>query len=146
MAEIEQRVPECQSYLPGHTVHYIQAREAWRHPEHRRGGTVRSIAGRVVEFVSDDGEMFDLVTHDPDHVGRLVAELGSRAVYDPRWGLLRFEEPAGARLISVSTDPEIGPCSDEERGGTLTRPREDEGPEEFAARVHAALTGELRNG
>jgi hypothetical protein len=75
MAEIEQRVPECQSYLPGHTVHYIQVREAWRHPEHRRGGTVRSIAGRVVEFVSDDGEMFDLVTHDPDHVGRLVAEL-----------------------------------------------------------------------
>jgi hypothetical protein len=65
MSEIEQRVLQCQSYLPGHTVHYIQAREAWRLPENRREGTVRSIAGQVIEFVSDDGEVLELVTHDP---------------------------------------------------------------------------------
>jgi hypothetical protein len=43
--------------------------------------------------------------------------------------------PTGAKLVSISTDPDIGPCSEEERDGTLTRRREDEGLEEFAARV-----------
>jgi hypothetical protein len=75
------------------------------------------------------------VTHDPDHVARLIAELGRRAIYDPRLGPAPFEVPTGAKLVSISTDPDIGPCSEEERDGTLTRRREDEGLEEFAARV-----------
>jgi hypothetical protein len=72
--------------------------------------------------------------------------LGRAVIYDPRWGLLRFEMPTGAKLVSVSTELDIGPCSEEERGGTLGRPREDEGPEEFAARVYAALTDGQRGG
>jgi hypothetical protein len=110
MSEIERRVRQCGSYLPGHTVHHIQARQAWLHPENRRTGRIRSIAGKVVEFVSDDGEELTLATHDPGHVARLVAELGSGVIYDPRWGLLRFEVPEGAMLVSVSRDPAIGPC------------------------------------
>ena len=145
MSEIQRRAHQCRSYLPGHTVHYIQAREARRYPENRRSGTVRSIAGHAVEFDSNNGEKLDLFTHDPDRVARLVTDLGSSAIYDPRWGLLRFEEPTRSNLISVSTNPDIGPCSPEERGGTVTRPREDEDLEEFAARVYAALTDHLRD-
>ena len=142
----QRRVKPCLSYLPGHTVHYIQAREAWRHPEYRRAGMVRRIVGQAVEFQSDDGESLQLFSHDPEDVAWLIAELGSRAVYDPRWGLLRFEVPTGAMLVSVSEKPEIGPCSAKERGGTMTRPHEDETAEEFAARVYSALMDDRLDG
>jgi len=145
MAESQRRVHQCRSYLPGHTVHYLQAREAWRHPEQRRGGMVLSISGQAVEFEPDEGDKLQVFTHDPDHVARLIAALGTRAIYDPRWGLLRFEEPTRGNLVSVSTDLNIGPCSEEERGGTVTRPRDDEDAEEFTARVYAAITDHLHD-
>lgn len=145
MPQSERRAQHCRSYHPGHRVHPIQARQAWLHPEHRCEGTVRSVAEDGVDFGCDDGEELHLFAHEPDQVERLVAKLGSKAIYDPRWGLLRFEVPTGAMLVSVSTDPEIGPCSEEERGGAITRPSEGEASGETAARVYAALTDDLRN-
>jgi hypothetical protein len=77
----------CDSYAPGHQVHYIHQGQALRSPSlHARNVIVE---GHRVIVVLDDGNQLDYHHHDPD---RLSSVLGlfpaSRMVY-PKFHALR---------------------------------------------------------
>lgn len=139
MSDTDWRELQCGSFRAGHSVHYIQARQAARHPEGRRDGHVELIADEIVHFACDDGEAVLLRTHDAARVERLAAECGGRAEYHTRWGLLNLHMRDGLAHISVSANADIGACQQAEEGGALVRLHEGEDGVAFTARFIASL-------
>ena len=77
----------CDSYAPGHQVHYIHQGQALRSPSlHARNVIVE---GHRVIVVLDDGEQLDYHHHDPDRLSSVLGLFpGSRMVY-PKFHALR---------------------------------------------------------
>lgn len=77
----------CDSYAPGHLVHYIHQGQALRSPSLHASNVI--VEGHRVIVVLDDGRQLDYHHHDPD---RLSSVLGlfpaSRMVY-PKFHALR---------------------------------------------------------
>lgn len=78
----------CGLYLPGHCVHWIQARKGWDDTENIPE------SGRLVDL-RDDGsvvvrvgsEVRLLWNHQPERIGDAVA-VGATVFHQARWGLL----------------------------------------------------------
>lgn len=133
---------ECWSTRRGHRVHPIQARQSWRDPQERVEVVVRAVHGSVVEVVLGDGSLRRLATHDPGRVVTLAASSAPQVFHDPRWGLLSFETPDHAALVSVSSNLDIGACPREPDGGALTRPGTHEEHTDLATRIGQSLAGQ----
>ena len=97
---------ECQLYLPGHKVHYLQARLS-----HDRGKG-RFLPARVISSSDADigvvvmGRERHLRNH---HMARLRRHLGAEILFHERLGLLKI--PSGGYLFCV-TDADLPwtPC------------------------------------
>jgi hypothetical protein len=77
----------CESYAPGHQVHYIHQGQALRSPSlHARNVIVE---GHRVIVVLDDGQQLDYHHHDPDRLSSVLSLFpASRMVY-PKFHALR---------------------------------------------------------
>ena len=77
----------CDSYAPGHQVHYIHQGQALRSPSlHARNVIVE---GHRVIVVLEDGAQLDYHHHDPDRLSSVLGLFpGSRMVY-PKFHALR---------------------------------------------------------
>jgi hypothetical protein len=77
----------CNSYAPGHQVHYIHQGQALRSPSVRARNVI--VEGHRVVVVLDGGEQLDYQHHDPDRLSSVLGLFpGSRLVY-PTFHALR---------------------------------------------------------
>ncbi len=79
----------CGLYLPGHCVHWIQARLGWEDQENT------PVRGRVVDIGDDgtvvidvEGECRELWNHQARRIADTLDERGNTVWHQPRWGLL----------------------------------------------------------
>ncbi|MDE3064396.1 MAG: hypothetical protein KGJ36_01855 [Acidobacteriota bacterium] len=92
----------CGWYLPGHCVHWIQARKGWEDTEYKPE------SGRLVDL-RDDGtvivrigsEIRALWNHQAARIGDVVT-LGARVYHQPRWGLLSTSPGGMGGLFCVA--------------------------------------------
>jgi hypothetical protein len=94
--------PWCGRYLPGHQVHYIQARLALADLATAPNGEVTSIDQRGIQVVVA-GEERTYSTHDPARARRLLDEHGPCVKVQDRWALIWFA------LVPVSVQRRDGP-------------------------------------
>ena len=64
---------ECGLYIPGHTVHYIQARLSWEDQDQDVAGVIESIDGQLIR-VRVGGEVREYRNHDLARLTELSAE------------------------------------------------------------------------
>jgi hypothetical protein len=76
--------PECDLYIPGHTVHWIQARLAWEHP--REWAVLEAVQGRVITVRFSD-RMARYRNHDPEALLDIAGH-GSSVLVSERYGTL----------------------------------------------------------
>ncbi|MFE0174590.1 hypothetical protein ACFWZ2_19915 [Streptomyces sp. NPDC059002] len=99
----------CDTYTPGHQVHWIQARNSAAHP-----GTLVDVLLSSHD-VSDDGLITlhvlgptrgvpaALWTHDPERLRGLLRAHRGLAQWQPRWNLLRLRRDiVGSTLVCVA--------------------------------------------
>ncbi len=89
---IRRAQPECDLYIPGHMVHWIQARLAWEHP--RESAVLEGVQGQVV------------TVRFPDRIARYrnhqvealldVAERGSSVLASTQYGTLSVPSDHGS--------------------------------------------------
>ncbi len=97
---------ECDLYLPGHLVHFIQAKKAWESGDPVRWGRFERVdeGCLVVCFLDGRGRYR---VHRPAEVGR-VAEAGDKVRVSERWRVAsisrRFEQLL-AVCIALPDDP-----------------------------------------
>jgi hypothetical protein len=89
---------QCRSYLPGHTVHWIQARKADEDRTGREPGEVVETGEGWLIVRLDDGTHRRFGNHDIPRLERLLEEHGTRVVVQERWRVLWL----GSHLISIS--------------------------------------------
>lgn len=87
----------CALYLPGHTAHPIQARLGWEDETPGEDGRLRNIEGNELVIEFEGGER-RFRNHEAQRLAAVAERLGERVVYRARLGLLRFSQPAGARI------------------------------------------------
>ena len=104
----------CGLYLPGHDVHWIQAklsREKRDQRPTRPGQLIKTDPDGLV-VVEVEGVVYRLWNHDPLRMERLVARNRGSVSYQPGAGLLRTESVLGNFLFCVADadDPELREC------------------------------------
>ena len=104
----------CETFLPGHGVHWIQARKSrdWLR-EHPR------LAGQLLEdgddgwivIGLDSGPLVRLWNHDVERLRTLARANGNRIWYQRRAALMGTRSPPGHYLFCVAVEgAEIRPC------------------------------------
>jgi len=120
---MSERVHTCGLYLPGHDVHWIQARLSAEERSKRPPAP-----GRLIEVQPDglvvieaQGVVRQLWNHDTDRMKRLVTRNRGEISYQPGFGLLRTPSAEGSYLFCVSDadSPELRPCPTSPPTGTL---------------------------
>jgi hypothetical protein len=94
---------DCQSYRPGHHIHWIQALHTANKPEI----SAKSWTGRILEFAADgltvekpDGTSVRFLNHHMDRLVALSGGLGSSVVVNDQYAILR----CGSCCFSVAVD------------------------------------------
>ena len=84
--------PECDLYIPGHMVHWIQARLAWEHP--REWAVLEGVQGQVITVRFSDR----IARYRNHQVEALldVAERGSSVLVSARYGTLSVPSDHGS--------------------------------------------------
>jgi hypothetical protein len=77
----------CDSYAPGHQVHYIHQGQALRSPSLHASNVI--VEGHRVIIVLDDGEQLDYHHHDPDRLSSVLGLFPSSRVAYPKFHALR---------------------------------------------------------
>ena len=104
--------PACDLYVPGHLVHFIQAKKAWESADPVRWGRFEGVDDGclVVRFL--DGYAGRYRIHRPSEVARVAAR-GEKVRVSERWRFAsisrRFEQLLGV-CIALPDDPSR-PCS-----------------------------------
>jgi hypothetical protein len=104
--------PACDLYVPGHLVHFIQAKKAWESDDPVRWGRFEGVDDGclVVRFL--DGYAGRYRIHRPSEVVRVAAR-GEKVRVSERWRFAsisrRFEQLLGV-CIALPDDPSR-PCS-----------------------------------
>jgi hypothetical protein len=104
--------PACDLYVPGHLVHFIQAKKAWETDDPVRWGRFEGVedGSIVVRFL--DGGSGRYRIHRPSEVARVAAR-GDKVRVSERWRFAsisrRFEQLL-AVCIALPDDPSL-PCS-----------------------------------
>jgi hypothetical protein len=88
----------CGSYLPGHTIHWIQARKAAEDRTGRERGEVIETGKSWLVVRLDDGTHRRYGNHDILRLEQLLEEHGTRVEVQERWAVLWV----GSHLISIS--------------------------------------------
>jgi hypothetical protein len=128
MSEIRQ-LKSCGLYLPGHQVHWIQARLERENQENRPD------TGRVVDVRNDgavgidlDGEERRLWNHQPDRLAEAASQSALIVRHQPTWGLLQVGNTVSGYLFcDAGPSNEHVPCLDRPRVGvsvSFSRARE----------------------
>jgi len=110
----------CGLYLPGHCVHWIQARLGWEDTENLPE------EGRLVDVGSDGTLIVDvgeevrrLWNHQPERISDAAARRGDVVFHQPRWGLLAIPQGASRYLFCVApSESSHRPCPVEAPTGT----------------------------
>lgn len=102
-------VRNCGLYIPGHVVHWIQARKG--------AGDMKNLPtpGHLVEVRPDglviveiNGDVRRLWNHDPERLEALVARNHGEISHQPRWGLMSTR---GYQFCVADADhPDLRPC------------------------------------
>jgi len=89
---IRRAQPECDLYIPGHMVHWIQARLAWEHP--REWGVLDEVQERVITVRFSDR----IARYRNHQVEALldVGEHGSSVLVSARYGTLSVPSDHGS--------------------------------------------------
>lgn len=100
----------CGLFLPGHMVHFIQARHGWEDRDGHEHGVLRAVDGTLLTVAFGDREQ-RLRNHETARMEAIAERLGPRVVYQRRLGLLSFPRPSGSLLFCVAdADAEWRPC------------------------------------
>lgn len=118
------RATHCGLYLPGHDVHWIQAKVSLK------GDAIPPEPGHVLQVRSDgllivevQGSVHRLWNHDPDRLELLVSANGGRVTYQPGFSLLRTASEEGGRYlfcVAAADAPDRRPCPEGPPTGSLT--------------------------
>jgi hypothetical protein len=106
----------CQSYAPGHNVHWIQALHSANHKEVAEqtwAGKVVTIEGEVVTVRKPDGTLARFRTHDPAQLADIVKRRGAKLTVNDQYCIMRAGiTRAGSTCISVQADKgePLEPC------------------------------------
>jgi hypothetical protein len=84
--------PNCDLYIPGHMVHWIQARLAWEHP--REWGVLEGVQGQIITVRFSD-RIARYRNHQVEAVLD-VAEDGSSVLVSTRYGTLNVPSDHGS--------------------------------------------------
>ena|SRR5271157_3565545 len=94
--------PNCDLYIPGHMVHWIQARLSWEHP--REWGVLEEVQGQVITVRFSD-RMARYRNHQVEAVLD-VAEPGSPVLVSTRYGTLSVPSDHGSLWCFCIADAE----------------------------------------
>ena len=106
----------CQSYAPGHNVHWIQALHSANHKEvaaQTWSGKVDTIEGEVAAVRKPDGSLARFRNHDPARLLVILEHKGVEVTVNEQYAILRAGiTPAGSFCISVQADKgePLGAC------------------------------------
>jgi hypothetical protein len=106
----------CQSYAPGHNVHWIQALHSANHKEvaaQTWSGKILTIAGEVMTVRKPDGSLVRFRTHDPAHLAGIVKRGGAKVTVNDQYCIMRAGiTRAGSTCLSVQADKgePLEPC------------------------------------
>lgn len=113
----------CGYYLPGHDVHWIQAKVSARSdaPAPQPGHLLEVRADGLL-IVESSGGLHRLWNHDPERLERLAKPNNSVLTYQPRFHLLRTSSTSGSFLFCVADaeHPARRPCPTHPPTGSLT--------------------------
>ena len=105
----------CTLYVPGHTVHFIQAIHSAKEPRRPRSGRI-TVVGSGVLTVEFDDEVRRYRNHETARIGDLVRERGPEVNLDEGWSILRLPHRGGAYCFSiVSADEPRRRCLTDEQ-------------------------------
>lgn len=113
----------CGLYLPGHDVHWIQARVARKDgtgcPEFH--GHLLGTRPGGVAIIEAGGVVHRLWNHNADRLERLAAVNDGAVSYQPGFGLVRTASNGGSYLFCVidADSPDLRPCPDSPPTGTM---------------------------
>ncbi|CAN5634624.1 hypothetical protein BH20ACT21_BH20ACT21_19730 [soil metagenome] len=108
-----ERVHYCGLYIPGHDVHWIQAKLG------SKDKTNLPAPGHLVEVRPDglviveiEDDVRRLWNHDPERLKRLVTRNSGEISHQPRWGLMSTPSDGGAYQFCVADAdrPDLRPC------------------------------------
>jgi hypothetical protein len=88
----------CESYRPGHAIHWIQARKAAEDRTGLEQGEVLETEEGWLEVRLDDGTHRRYGNHDIPRLEQLLEEHGTRVEVQERWAVMWL----GTQLISIS--------------------------------------------
>ena len=106
----------CQSYAPGHNVHWIQALHSANHKAvaaQTWSGKVLTIDGEVVTVGKPDGSLVRFRTHDSAHLASIVKRGGAKVTVNDQYCIMRAGiTREGSTCISVQADKgePLEPC------------------------------------
>lgn len=106
----------CQSYAPGHNVHWIQALHSANHKAvaaQTWSGKVDTIEGEVVTVRKSDGSLARFRTHDPAVLVAIVERRGVKVTVNDQYCIMRAGFTRnGSTCLSVQADKgePLGPC------------------------------------
>jgi hypothetical protein len=127
---MSERAFPCGLYLPGHDVHWIQAKVS------AKPDAIPPAPGHLLEVKPDGllivesyGRLHRLWNHDPDRLERLVNANDGVVSYQPGFSLLRTSSESGNFLFCVgdAEHPAKRPCPTEPPTGSLTELLEEAG-------------------
>ena len=100
MAEIPPTKP-CTLYVPGHTVHFIQARRSCEEPGEQEHGRIRAIQQGVIAFETATG-IRTYRNHETACLRAILVAHGAEAILDGRWQLLKVPHDGGSYYFCVA--------------------------------------------
>ncbi|MCW2829490.1 MAG: hypothetical protein JWP31_182 [Aeromicrobium sp.] len=101
-------VSGCTLYLPGHSIHWIQARLTWNEPQPHTPIEIVDVGPDGFVVAVDEG-LSRLQNHDLDRLRAIVAQLGPLGAL-VGYGALQL---GGGHLVCVKSAPDgpLGQCS-----------------------------------
>ena len=140
--------PNCDLYIPGHMVHWIQAKLSWEHP--RAWGVLEEVQGQVITVRFSD-RIARYRNHQVEALLEL-AERGTRVLVSTRYGTLGVPtDPGSLRVFCIAAADEpwracsvapLGPVSH----GELVDRLKDRGGFSIPAALLASSDDGPRNG
>ena len=98
-----ERALHCGLYLPGHEVHWIQARKSAEiESKHIGPGELLEVKPDGTVVVAIGMSVFQLWNHEPRRLGLLVARNSGEVHYDPEFHLLRTPSEGGSFVFCMA--------------------------------------------
>lgn len=108
-----ERVRNCGLYIPGHDVHWIQAKRGWSDEVNLPApGHLAEVWPDGLVVVEIDGDVRRLWNHNPERLEALVARNRGQISHQPEWGLMSTPSDGGRYQFCVADadHPDLRPC------------------------------------